>query len=119
MLADPQSITVDTQEKSLPRIGVRGDTNEYMSADGEFTFYVTHRKSGTRDRKTISILQTKIAADPLTAVNQRVNASVALSVNSPLSGFTATELKHIVDALADYVKASTGDNLKKILGGEK
>jgi len=119
MLADPQSITIATVATSFPKTDTLVDSNVYTTSDGAWTFYVTHRKSGSRDRKTISLTQTKIAADPLTAVNQRVNASVALTVNAPLSGFSVADLTSITVALADYLKASTNANLIKILGGEK
>lgn len=115
MLADPQSIN----SVSLPRTGVGTDSATYTSADGTLSLRVQQIGGKDRTRFVISVQSTKIAADPLTAVNQRVNAVVSVTVTAPPSGFTATELKDLFAGLSTALSATSGAMLIKILGGEK
>jgi hypothetical protein len=51
-------------------------------------------------------------------VNTKLSASVYIVIDAPPSGFTVTELKDQVKALADWANASSNANLIKVLGGE-
>jgi hypothetical protein len=60
-----------------------------------------------------------VAADPLaTGYNKEYSMSTYLVIDHPPVGFTNTELKYVVDALAAFLTASSGANVTKILGGE-
>lgn len=115
MLADPQTIN----SVSLPRTGVGADTATYQSADGALSLRIQQVKGKDRTRSIISVQSNKIAADPITAVNQRVTAVASVTVTAPVSGFTAAELKDLFVGLSTVLTATSGATLVKILGGEK
>jgi len=120
MLADPQAVTISGTPYTLPKTDARSETNVYADLGNGVTLFGTQRVTGrdNRRRATVSLQKEKIAADPLTAVNQRVNASVTVSAAFP-SGFTATEMEGIAAALITWLSASTNANLKKVLAGER
>lgn len=119
MLADPQSITVAGTTVSLPRTGIAGQSADYTSADGLSSLRVQQADGKNSRRTSITLRTNKIAADPLTAVNRRLSAAVSVTVNAPLDGFTVTELKDQIVALATLLTASSAATAVKILGGEK
>nr|QDH87719.1 MAG: hypothetical protein H2Rhizo332525_000001 [Leviviridae sp.] len=119
MLADPISFKVATVATNHPRISVGGESNVYSVADGSSQIRVGGSSTRNRKRFYLSSTKTKIAADPLTAVNQSVNASVTISISEPLWGFTVAELKALVLDACDFLTATTGANTDKILGGER
>lgn len=116
MLSDPQSITINAVAKSLPLTGTGPTERVYTSSDGAFTLRVKQNVTRNRFRREVRVEQSKIAADPLTAVNQQVGASVYIVIDEPRSGFTDAELGYLVTGLHDLVETSGFVN--KILGGE-
>lgn len=119
MLADPISFKIATVATNHPRVAVGSEANVYQIADGSSKIQVGNSASRVRKRKFISNTKTKIAADPLTAVNQSVNATITISISEPLWGFTVAEIKALVLDTCDFLTASTGAQTDKILGGEK
>lgn len=119
MLADPQSLTIAGTAVSLPRTGVSNNAADYTSADGAVSLRVQQTTNGGNRRTSISVRSNKIAADPLTAVNRRLSSTVSVNVNAPLDGFTITELKDQIVAIATALTASSASLATKILGGEK
>lgn len=116
--ADPQSVTVATVAQSLPRTSTNGTSSTYTKDDGSYQLVVSH-SYGKRTRRTVRLNTKKVAADPfLTGVNQQFTDSVYLVVDHPSVGFSVTELKDQIIALADWLKASTNANTIKLLGGE-
>jgi hypothetical protein len=122
MLADPQSVTINGTAISLPKTSDTNVSNVYSDLAGGTTFYVTQRviseKQGPRRRASVSITREKIAADVLTAINKRVQASVTVSFAFP-DGFTQTEIEQTTAGLITWLTASTNANLKKVLAGER
>jgi len=120
VLADPQSVTISGTAISLPKTDDRPQTNVYSSFADGVTLFGTQRVTGkdNRRRATVSLQKEKIAADALTAVNQRVASSVTVSFSFP-AGFTTTEVEAQAAALITWLTASTNANLKKILAGER
>lgn len=119
MLADPISHKVNNVATNHPRVGVGNEQNVYSIADGTSVIRVGGSSTGKRVRRFASNTSTKIAADPLTAVNSSVNAVVTISVSHAPWGFTQAQLKQLVLDTADFWTASTGANTDKILGGER
>lgn len=119
MLADPQSITIAAATTPLPRVSVGADSADYSDVDGKTVLHVQQSTAKSSRRTVVTLRSNKIAADPLTAVNRRVSSTIAVTVNAPLDGFTITELKDQVVALATYLTASSAATTVKILGGEK
>lgn len=119
MLADPQSVTIAGTAVSLPRTGVGAASADYTSADGAVSLRVQQTTGKDTRRTVISLRSNKITPDPLTAVNKRVSSVVSVSVSSALDGFTITELKDQLVAIATALTASSAALTTKILAGEK
>lgn len=114
--ADPQSVTVNAQPVSLPRISTGESQSVYKSAEDDFQMRISHQKTKTRYRRMVRLDQKVIAVDPLTAENVYQTAGVYLVVDEPEFGFTDAELEYLMDALAAWVAAGT--NTAKLLGSE-
>nr|QDH86918.1 MAG: hypothetical protein H4Bulk462434_000003 [Leviviridae sp.] len=118
MLADPQSVTINSVANSLPAIARGVNNSAYQKDDGTVKLSISHQY-GKRTRRTARLDFSKIVADPLvTTQNQKVSMSAYLVVDHPITGLTNTEQKQIVDALTAYLTASTGANVTAILGGQ-
>lgn len=119
MLADPQSVTVGGTAISLPRTGVQGNLADYTSADGVTSLRVQQSSTASQKRTSVVLRTAKIAADPISGINSRKTATVSITVNQPIDGFTVTELKDQLVALCTLLTASSAATAIKILGGEK
>jgi hypothetical protein len=118
MLADPQSVTINSVATSLPAIGRGVDTSSYQKDDGTTKLTISHNYA-KRTRRTVRLDFSKIAADPLiSAQNIKYSMSAYLVIDTPVTGFTNTEAKYIVDALTAYLTASSGAKVTAVLGGE-
>jgi hypothetical protein len=115
MLTDPQSVTINAVATSLPRTQNGATQNVYTSADGNTSMTTKQNVSATRFRREVRLAQQKIAADPISAVNKQVGASVYLVVDEPRYGFSDTEVGYLIDALKAWL---TSTNYNKVLGGE-
>jgi hypothetical protein len=120
LFTDPQSVTINAVATSLPKTYVEGSRSVYTSADGNVEMVVEHVRQGARKRSTIRLNQKKVAADPLLAErNVPTNQAVYVVLNAPTNGlFTNSEQKYLLDALADFLKASSGANATKFVAGE-
>ncbi|DAD51618.1 coat protein [ssRNA phage Gerhypos.4_63] len=116
MLADPQSVTINAVATSLART-VQGPTaNGYTSADGKTVMTTKQNITAARFRREVRLAQTKIAADPISAINKESGFSVYLVVDEPRSGvFTDLEIGYVIDALKTWLSSA---NYNKVLGGE-
>jgi len=119
MLADPISVKVNNVATNHPRVAVGTEQNVYSIADATSQIRVGGSSTSKRVRRFMSNTSTKIAADPLTAINSNVNAVVTISVSHAPWGFTQAQLKQLVLDTADFWTATTGANTDKILGGER
>lgn len=115
MFTDPQSVTVNTVAKSLPRISTEALSSKYLQAEGEFQLRISHQETKNRIRRMVRLDQTIIAADTLTAVNTRKTAGVYLVIDEPAEGFTDAQLGYLVDALKAWF---TAGNTAKVLASE-
>lgn len=115
MFPDPQSVTINAVAVSLPRTLNTAGLGEYTSADGNTKLTVKQNTSATRFRREARITVKKIAADPISAANKEISASVYLVIDEPRWGFSDVELDYYKDALLAWaVDAQTN----KLLGGE-
>lgn len=116
--ADPQSVTVSGTAISLPRTASGASSGAFSSADG-LTQLTVSSAVGRRTRRTIRLSQTKVAADTfIPTQNTKYSQTVYIVCDAPLSGFTVTDQKALVDALTAYLTASTGARVTQLLGGE-
>lgn len=114
-LSDPQSITVNSVAKSLPRVSFGDGQATYRSADEQFQLRISHKPAKGRKRHMIRIDQTVVAADPLTAENASQNLGVYLVVDEPSFGFDDTTIDYLVVALRSFCVTAT---MLRVLGGE-
>lgn len=117
--ADPQSVTINAVANSLPRTGFPVNGGIFTKDDGNVKLSVAHSNGAKRTRRTCRLDFRKIAADPLvSAQNILYSMSAYLVVDIPVTGFTVTEQKQIVDALTAYLTATSGARVTQLLGGE-
>lgn len=116
MLADPQTVTVNAVAIPLPRTSQGPTVNEYTSADGKTKLTTKQNITSKRFRREARLAQTKIAADPISAVNSEAGFSFYVVIDEPRSGvFTDTEIGYVIAALKTWLDSTT---YNKILGGE-
>jgi len=116
--ADPQSVTINAIANTLPRVSSGVNQGAFSKDDGLVKLSVSHAY-GKRNRRTIRLDHAKVAADPLiSAQNIRYSMSAYLVVDVPITGYTVTEAKQIVDGLTAYLTASSGSKVTQLLGGE-
>jgi hypothetical protein len=115
--SDPQSLTINAVSTDMPRVGSSEPerVGRFRTADGEYEFTVRQNQTSARYRREIRLTQKKVAADPISAVNKEVSASVILVVDEPKWGFSDTELGYLTDAIEAWFDSSSR---AKMLGGE-
>lgn len=114
MFADPQSLTINAVATSFPLIKRVGQESNYRESTGKTTLKISHQENG-RNRRVVRIDNVKDATDPTTGLVKQVSASVYLVVDSPLTGYTDTEVGYYVDALKAWL---TTTNVGRLLDGE-
>lgn len=118
--ADPQSVTVNAVAQSMARTGAGANSGSFSHVDGTFKLDLSHQKGQTRTRRLIKLSQSKVTTDPYASDrNIQVGMSAYLVVDIPAVGFSVTEQKYVVDALVDYLDASSGAKVSQLLGGEQ
>lgn len=118
MFTDPQSVTVSGTANSLPRTGSGVNAGAFATADGAMSLQIANQY-GKRIRRSISIQSKKYASDPTNpTLNKPVNATVRLTVDQPLDGFSNADLTALVVGFLANLTASTNANIGKLLGGE-
>lgn len=116
--ADPQSITINAVATSLPRTSSGVNSGVFTAADGNLRLTVSH-SYGKKTRRMIRLDSSKTAADPLLpAQNVKLSSGVYLVVETPVAGFTNTELKQQIDGFIAALSASSGAKISQLLGGE-
>lgn len=115
MLSEPQTINT----VALARTGLTSDSGTFTSADGTKSLLVRQVKGKDGIRTIISYQNSKVAADPLTAVNSRVNDVISITIKAPSVGFSAAELVTDFTGLSAILTASSGALLTKCVQGEK
>lgn len=116
-LSDPQSVTIDGTAFSLARVIAVDGKSQYNSADGNVRLVIL-QSNGKRKRTAFRLEQTKVASDPLTAVNAYVDDAVYLMVDRPLAGFSVAEIVKQVTGLVGLLSASSYSIVTRGLGGE-
>ncbi len=117
MFSDPQTITVATVAKTLPRISSGDMTGRFRTGDGAYELSIQHN-SGKKDRSVVRVNVRKVGANPLDpAKNVPYTAAAYCVLEAPpqTSGFSSTELEDLLKALAAYLTAA---NITKFVGKE-
>lgn len=114
-LADPQTITVNTVEQTLNRTRPGLTDSVYQTDDESYTMKVSNQESKNRTRRMVRIDQRKVAADPLTSVNEYKTLGVYLVIDEPEYGFSDAEIDYVVQGLAAWL---TTANVTKVCSGQ-
>lgn len=119
-LADPLSVTIDKEAIQLSRIATGDTSGKFQSNDKSVTLLVRPRTTAAgRRANVIQLRKKKVTTDPLVSTtNVEVEASVAVTVNLPASGFTSTDVANLYAALAGLLTGSSNAVLNKIVNGE-
>jgi hypothetical protein len=116
--ADPQTVTINAVDHSLPRTSSGASSGVFTQNDNSTKLEVSSAY-GKRTRRTVRLTVTKTAPDPLISSQNIVYSMTAyLVVDTPVTGFTITEQKQIVDGLTAWTTATSGAQILKLLGGE-
>lgn len=118
MLSDPIALTLGGSAVNLPRTGLDATSSTYKSNDGSLSMRTAQSESKGKRRTTISLLQSKVATDPLTAVKSRSEALVSTTVTS-VDGWSLSEIAALYKAQADILLASSSAMLTRVIAGEK
>lgn len=102
---------------SLPRVGssTPESRGSFQTSDGNVSFEIRQNSTSNRFRREVRLTQKKVAADPISAVNKEVSASVIIAVDEPRIGFSDTEIAYLTSAIVAWFTAGNRD---KLLGGE-
>lgn len=115
--ADPQTVTINSVAKTLPRVSTSNLQSQYRTADEAYTLDISHQETKAgRTRRMARVTSRVVAADPLTAQNEYKEASVYIVIDEPEYGFDDTALGYLITGLKDWIVAGT--NASKLLGSE-
>jgi hypothetical protein len=117
MFTDPLSVTISGTAVSLPRTSNGVNSAIYTSSDSTAKLSISN-VYGRRNRRTVRLEHSKIAADPLTAANQKYSMTAYVVFDTPLVGYTVAEAQAVIAGLTAWLTASSGANVAKVLGGE-
>lgn len=116
MFADPQSITVNSVAKSMPRVETDGKSAIYQIADETFTMTISHTdlKNG-RTRSMVRVDQKAVVTNPLDSTNDYDTLSFYSVIDRPKFGFTSAQVGYLVAALQAWLD---GTAVGKLYGHE-
>jgi hypothetical protein len=93
LLADPQSVTVNSVAQSLAKTSTTGQSSVYEKSDGTYKLTVSHQVTkGDRIRSLIRFDHKAVVTNPLDASNDYDTQSVQIVLERPNFGFTSTDL---------------------------
>lgn len=119
-VSDPVSVAIGTDSFSLSRIATGDKSGMFVSADQNLREYFYPRTtSAGRRANVVQLRKRKVTTDPLVSTtNVEVEASVAVTVNVPPTGFTASEVAALFSALYAQLTADNNTLITKLINGE-
>jgi hypothetical protein len=116
MFSDPQTVTVNSVAKVMPRVSQQGTSSTYQLNDETFKLTVSHAKAGKdRIRSVVRIDQRAVVPDPLTSVNDYETLSFYVVIDRPSAGFTSTQVAQLVAGLEAWLDSTA---VGKLFGQE-
>lgn len=116
-LTDPLAITIGGVAYSLSRTVTEPRKATYVDPTG-LVREVPSQVANGRLSHVMTLGVSKIAPDPISAVNKQIAASLQVSFIRPLVGFSTTELVNMYVGLNTQLTASTNALLIKLINGE-
>lgn len=115
---DPQSITIDAEAISLPRVNVGENRSEYLDSDGVVKLSASHAY-GRRVRRVLRVDHSKITSDPfIPDQNSKVSMSNYIVFDEPSQGYSNAEVLDIYSGFKALFTGSSDALIVKLLGGE-
>lgn len=105
MLADPVTVAAASPTPSLVLAIVRSDAygSERIDTGGNgYSTIINHAKTKNGNRHYVQLLLTKNATDPYSGLTRPMTASVSMTINRPLFGFTDADMIALAKALTDF-----------------
>lgn len=113
--ADPQTLTVNTVDKTLNRVKSDGYRSEYLSSDEAYRMTISHQESKGRTRRMVRVDARVVATDPLSSISEYKNLGVYVVIDEPEYGFADGDIDYVVQALCAWLDAA---NVAKILSNQ-
>lgn len=108
MLSDPQTVTVATVAKVMPKISSNGLSTHYGLADETFVLDISHQR--TKDRRIRSlakITQRAIVTNPLDSTQSDYDTlAFHVVIDRPEYGFTQTQVNDLIAGLKTWLDAT-------------
>lgn len=104
--SDPQTVTIDAVPHTLNRVKSDGYRSEYHEDDETLKMTLSHQESGKRTRRMARLDLRKIAADPLTALNEYKSLGVYLVIDEPEYGFADDEIDDAVQGFTTWLSTA-------------
>jgi hypothetical protein len=114
-LSDPQTVSIGTA-RTEARVITGERTATYAESSGASSLRVAHSLTKTRKRSLIQLTRFTVYTDPITDLKQELSASVNITIDRPMNGFTEAELLELLSGIATWGSASTNANYKAVLG---
>lgn len=117
MFSDPQTVTVNSVAKVMPRVETGARKSIYQLNDQTFTLTLsTQQGKDGRLRHMARIDQRAIVTNPLDSTsNDYDTQSVYIVYDRPSYGFTMTQMEQLAAGLFAH---QTAGNIDKLWGGE-
>jgi hypothetical protein len=105
MLADPQTVTVDSTPITLNRVSSEPFRNVYRTADGADTLTVSHQFLGNGRIRTLARFDHDVlSADPFVPANNKwYSMSTYLVIDRPAQGIAGSVAEDNVQGLVDWL----------------
>ena len=116
--SDPQSVTINSVARTLPRFLSGTNVGTFNSADGNTQLTIDPNGTKTRRSNKVSFRETVTVTDPVTGLTRLETHSITIISNRPLSGVSDTVAEQLAAGAFTWLTATTNANLKKILAGE-
>jgi hypothetical protein len=104
-LTDPQVVTINAVQKSMPRVSTSGTSAKYQMPDQAFALVVSH--SVTKDGRIRSLArldQRAIVVDPLDSNKSDYDTlGFYVVVDRPEYGFTQTQLEQLITGFKTWL----------------
>jgi hypothetical protein len=115
MLTDPQSITVNTVAKSMPKVQDDGQHSVYAMADGSFKLDIRHTSRKVdklgRTRSLATFTQTASVTDAITGLSRLDTLVFSVQIDRPDSGFSSTQVQQLVAGFNAWLTSTIVDKL--------
>jgi len=121
--ADPLTVDISGTPRSFVRVASSPNQGKFRYNDEvngvNYELSVDHQQSRSRNRHTIRLTSNSTLPDPfLPSQNRPASISAYLVVNANDMLTTATDAQSIAQTLVDFLDASSGAALGKLVKGE-